>query len=169
MQSSSSSYRAVYCHRHFSERANVLAKTLISAHFCFHVSFIHSFCHSGTVFILRHNEGTNKIATHDLTRGFCISRLWLAYIDSRPVLQPSCGHAQLFNNSFCHDIHSLTLGRRVTVVVWSFVHSFILSPGTVFTSTPQRRHEQDRHVNISRFDSWILLKRWRSRVMASLH
>ena len=48
------------------------------------------------------------------------------------------------------------------------VHSFILSPGTVFTSTPQRRHEQDRHVNISRFDSWILLKRWRSRVMASL-
>ena len=64
---------------------------------------------------------------------------------------------------------SLTLGRRVTVVVWSFVHSFILSPGTVFTSTPQRRHEQDRHVNISRFDSWILLKRWRSRVMSSLH
>ena len=47
------------------------------------------------------------------------------------------------------------------------IHSFILSPGTVFTSTPQRRHEQDRHVNISRFDSWILLKRWRSRVMAA--
>ena len=60
-------------------------------------------------------------------------------------------------------------GYGSRLVIHSFIHSFILSPGTVFTSTPQRRQEQDRHVNISRFDSWILLKRWRSRVMASLH
>ena len=46
------------------------------------------------------------------------------------------------------------------------VHSFILSSGTAFTSTPQLRHERDRHMKIFRFDSWILLKRWRSRVMA---
>ena len=50
------------------------------------------------------------------------------------------------------------------------VHSLILSHGTAFTSTPQLRHERDRHVKIFRFDSWILLKHWRYRVMAgSLH
>ena len=47
-----------------------------------------------------------------------------------------------------------------------FCVSFILSSGTAFTSTTQLRHERDRHVKILRFDSWILLKRWRSRVMA---
>ena len=44
----------------------------------------------------------------------------------------------------------------------------ILSSGTAFTFTPQLRHEQDRCMNILRFDSWIFLKRWHSRVMAGL-
>ena len=47
-------------------------------------------------------------------------------------------------------------------------HSFILSSGTLFTSTPQLKHKQDRHVTISRFDHGFLLKHWRSQVMASL-
>ena len=62
-------------------------------------------------------------------------------------------------------IHSLTLGTKGYGSRF-VVHSFILSSGIAFTSTPQLRHERDRHVKIFRFDSWILLKRWRSRVMA---
>ena len=53
-------------------------------------------------------------------------------------------------------------------VCHSFTHSLILSSGTAFTSTPQLRHERDRHMKIFRFDSWILLKRWRSRVMTGI-
>ena len=43
-------------------------------HLWCYFSFIHSFCHLELCSLLRHNEGTNKIATwiyRDLTRGFC--------------------------------------------------------------------------------------------------
>ena len=45
----------------------------------------------------------------------------------------------------------------VLCVIHSFTHSFILSSGTAFTSTPQLRHERDRHMKIFRYDLWILL------------
>ena len=56
--------------------------------------------------------------------------------------------ASILNHAPLHTNASLTLGRRVTVVVLCVIHSFILSSGTVFTSTPQLRHEQGRHVKI---------------------
>ena len=67
-------------------------------------------------------------------------------------------------------------GSRLVRVRSLSKHSFCTEPGTVvhFLRLTLRSllegYEQDRHVNtISRFDSWILLKRWPSRVMASLH
>ena len=67
----------------------------------------------------------------------------------------------------------LTLGRRVTVVVLSFIHSFYLSiylstalQRAALTSSRQLRYEQAKHVDGLQSDGWILLKCFRSRVMA---
>ena len=59
----------------------------------------------------------------------------------------------------------LTLGRRVTVVVLSFILSTALQRAA-FTSSRQLRYEQAKHVDGLQCDSWILLKCFRSRVMA---
>ena len=59
----------------------------------------------------------------------------------------------------------LTLGRRVTVVVLSFV-LFIALQRAALTSSRQLRYEQAKHVDGLQCDSWILLKCFRSRVMA---
>ena len=66
-------------------------------------------------------------------------------------------------------IHSLTLGRRVTVVVLSFVHSICLSIAlqrAALNSSLQLRYEQAKRVDGLQSDGWILLKCFRSRVMA---
>ena len=68
-------------------------------------------------------------------------------------------------------IHSLTLGRRVTVVVLSFYLSFVVSVTTALqraalTSSRQLWYEQAKHVDGLQSDGWILLKCFRSRVMA---
>ena len=59
----------------------------------------------------------------------------------------------------------LTLGRRVTVVVLSFV-LFTALQRAALTSSRQLRYEQAKHVDGLKSDSWILLKCFRSRVMA---
>ena len=54
-------------------------------------------------------------------------------------------------------------------VTRSFVRSFCLSTAlqrAVFTSSRQLRYEQAKHVDGLQCDSWILLKCFRSRVMA---
>ena len=54
-------------------------------------------------------------------------------------------------------------------VVHSFVRSFILSTAlqrAALTSSRQLRYEQAKHVDGLQSDSWILLKCFRSRVMA---
>ena len=54
-------------------------------------------------------------------------------------------------------------------VVRSFVHSFVLFTAlqrAALTSSRQLRYEQAKHVDGLQFDSWILLKCFRSRVMA---
>ena len=60
-------------------------------------------------------------------------------------------------------------GYGTCSVVRSFVHSFILSTAlqrAAFISLRQLRYEQAKHVDGSQCDSWILLKCFRSRVMA---
>ena len=57
----------------------------------------------------------------------------------------------------------------LTVVVLSFVRSFILFTAlqrAALTSSRQLRYEQAKHVDGLQSDSWILLKCFRSRVMA---
>ena len=64
----------------------------------------------------------------------------------------------------------LTLGRRVTVVVLSFYLSIYLSTAlqrAALTSSRQLRYEQAKHVDGLQSDGWILLKCFRSRVMAA--
>ena len=59
--------------------------------------------------------------------------------------------------------------RRGFCEVFSFVRSFCLSTAlqrAVFTSSRQLRYEQAKHVDGLQCDSWILLKCFRSRVMA---
>ena len=58
-------------------------------------------------------------------------------------------------------VHSLTLGRRVTVVVLSFV-LFTALQRAALTSSRQLWYEQAKHVDGLQFDSWILLKCFRS-------
>ena len=56
---------------------------------------------------------------------------------------------------------SLTLGRRVTVVVLSFIPSFCpprYREHAVLTSSRQLRYKQARHVDGLQSDWWILLK-----------
>ena len=63
----------------------------------------------------------------------------------------------------------LTLGRRVTVVVLSFIRSLVLSTAlqrAALTSSLQLRYEQAKRVDGLQSDGWILLKCFRSRVMA---
>ena len=60
-------------------------------------------------------------------------------------------------------------GYGTCSVVRSFIHSFILSTAlqrAAFTSSCQLRYEQAKHVDGLQCDSWILLKCFRSRVMA---
>ena len=59
----------------------------------------------------------------------------------------------------------LTLGRRVTVVGLSVCLSNALQRAAL-TSSRQLRYEQAKHVDGLQCDSWILLKCFRSRVMA---
>ena len=61
----------------------------------------------------------------------------------------------------CLVVHSLTLGRRVTVVVLSFV-LFTALQRAALTSSRQLWYEQAKHVDGLQFDSWILLKCFRS-------
>ena len=66
-------------------------------------------------------------------------------------------------------VFSLTLGRRVTVVVLSFYLSIYLSTAlqrAALTSSLQLRYEQAKRVDGLQSDGWILLKCFRSRVMA---
>ena len=58
----------------------------------------------------------------------------------------------------------LTLGWRVTVVVLSFVRTTLQR--AVLTSSRQLRYEQAKYVDGLQYDGWILLKCFRSRVMA---
>ena len=66
----------------------------------------------------------------------------------------------------------LTLGTKgygSRFVVRSFVHSFVLFTAlqrAALTSSRQLRYEQAKHVDGLQSDSWILLKCFRSRVMA---
>ena len=58
---------------------------------------------------------------------------------------------------------------RVTVLALSFIHSFILSielQRSAITSAHRLRYEQAKHDHSLQCDSWILLKRFRSRVKA---
>ena len=59
---------------------------------------------------------------------------------------------------------SLTLGRRVTVVVLSFILSTALQRAAL-TSSYQLRYEQAKHIDGLQSDLWILLKRFYSRVL----
>ena len=112
---------------------------------CLSLDFLKPFSREESCFLVTVNKLTSSFATLLLQNVF-------AYDDSKGLFCEAL---------FLLKLLLLTLGRRVTVVVLSFthsfIHSFILSSGTAFTSTPQLRHERDRHVKIFRFDSWILL------------
>ena len=75
----------------------------------------------------------------------------------------------LFMSMHLYFINPRPEGYGSRFVTRSFVRSFCLSTAlqrAVFTSSRQLRYEQAKHVDGLQCDSWILLKCFRSRVMA---
>ena len=80
-----------------------------------------------------------------------------------------------YTHIFYNNYYNFTIinprpeGYGSRFVVHSFVRSFILSTAlqrAALTSSRQLRYEQAKHVDGLQSDSWILLKCFRSRVMA---
>ena len=102
------------------------------------------------------------LAENELSR---ISLLSLQYTD----WNHSYYIAVLCSRLVLWQVILLTLGRRVTVVVLSFIRSLVLSTAlqrAALTSSLQLRYEQAKRVDGLQSDGWILLKCFRSRVMA---
>ena len=101
-------------------------------------------------------SGCNQIVLPTPYKAECFEYL---FINPRRMRE---GYGTCSDLSFVRSfVHSLTLGRRVTVVVLSFV-LFTALQRAALTSSRQLWYEQAKHVDGLQFDSWILLKCFRS-------
>ena len=93
-----------------------------------------------------------------------MSSPWSLFISESSDTLRFLGRSQSMAGHSTESVSLLTLGRRVTVVVRSVCLSTAQQRAAL--TSRQLRYEQAKHVDGLQSDSWILLKCFRSRVMA---